>query len=290
VRRLARLVAAAALLWCTETQAHDFWIEPSSFTPPVGSELLVSLRVGERFKGDPVPRNPGRIEWLNAFGPTGVRPVEGAAGDDPAGSVRVETAGPLIIGYRSRASYLELDAAKFESYLAEEGLFRIIALRAQRGESGRPSREIYSRCAKSLVTAVTEPDQSDGSGGSAGRAAGPFKHDQLLGMPLELMSETDPSTLSGGGRLSIRLLYQGNGIEGVLVVAIPQDEPREALKATTDREGRVSFELELPGIWLAKAVHMIEAPDKRRADWESLWASLTFQIPAPLPAPYPPGS
>jgi hypothetical protein len=27
------------------------------------------------------------------------------------------------------------------------------------------------------------------------------------------------------------------------------------------------------------AVHMIEAPQSASADWESLWASLTFEIP-----------
>ena len=31
--------------------------------------------------------------------------------------------------------------------------------------------------------------------------------------------------------------------------------------------------------WLVKAVHMVQAPAGTDADWESLWASLTFEIP-----------
>jgi hypothetical protein len=33
------------------------------------------------------------------------------------------------------------------------------------------------------------------------------------------------------------------------------------------------------GAWLVKTVHMVPAPTDTGADWESLWASLTFEIP-----------
>ena len=42
---------------------------------------------------------------------------------------------------------------------------------------------------------------------------------------------------------------------------------------------RVSFAFAKPGAWLVKSVHMVPAPAKSGADWESLWASLTFELP-----------
>jgi len=39
--------------------------------------------------------------------------------------------------------------------------------------------------------------------------------------------------------------------------------------------------LDRPGLWLIKAVHMVPAPEGSGAEWESLWASLTFELPAP---------
>ena len=33
------------------------------------------------------------------------------------------------------------------------------------------------------------------------------------------------------------------------------------------------------GVWLVKAVHMAPAPAESGAEWESLWASLTFEVP-----------
>jgi len=46
----------------------------------------------------------------------------------------------------------------------------------------------------------------------------------------------------------------------------------------TDREGRVTFRLARPGVWLIKAVYMKEAPSGVDTDWESIWASLTFEV------------
>jgi hypothetical protein len=42
----------------------------------------------------------------------------------------------------------------------------------------------------------------------------------------------------------------------------------------------VQLPLSEAGIWLIKAVHMIEMPpDNKVAQWESFWASLTFELP-----------
>src|SRR5690242_827407 len=42
--------------------AHDFWIEPSTFHPSVGDRVGLSLRVGQKVNGDPVPRIPPLID------------------------------------------------------------------------------------------------------------------------------------------------------------------------------------------------------------------------------------
>jgi len=47
----------------------------------------------------------------------------------------------------------------------------------------------------------------------------------------------------------------------------------------SDSQGRVTLRLPRGGVWLATAVHLLPAPD-RGAEWESLWASLSFELPA----------
>jgi hypothetical protein len=78
----------------------------------------------------------------------------------------------------------------------------------------------------------------------------------------------------------VRLLFRDQPLEGALVVALPKDAPEKKVEARTDSSGRVVLELGAGRTWLVKTVHMVEAPAGSGADWESLWASLTFEIPA----------
>lgn len=220
------------------------------------------------FRGDPVPRNPAQIEKFVLVTDAGETPVEGRSGDDPAGRVSIAAPGVAVIGYRSRNAPLWLEADKFEEYLREEGLERILELRARRGESAKPAREVFSRCAKALVSS---------GGGSAG-------YDRSLGLTLELLPEKNPYLLgAAGGELPIRLLYEQKPLSGALVVAMPYDAPDAKLSQRTDRNGRVRLRLPAGGRWLVKAVHMTPASDAGEADWQSLWASLTFEIPGANP-------
>ena len=93
------------------------------------------------------------------------------------------------------------------------------------------------------------------------------------------MAEKNPYTLAGGGELPVRLLYQGKPLAGALVMALQRGRP-DKVTARSDSRGRALLKLDRPGFWLVKAVHMIPAPADAGADWESLWASLTFALPS----------
>jgi len=85
--------------------------------------------------------------------------------------------------------------------------------------------------------------------------------------------------MTAGQDLPVRLMYQSQPLPGALVVAINQANPAEKLGARSYKDGRVRFRLPRAGVWLVKAVHMIPAPEQAHADWESFWASLTFDVP-----------
>ncbi len=262
--RAVLLVAAFASL-SARGFAHDFWIEPSTFRPALGSELAVSLRVGQDFRGDPVPRNPSLIRTFVLVSGAGERPVDGLPGADPAGLVKITDPGILWIGYRSGRSPVTLEAEKFEKYLSDEGLDKIVEVRKSRGESGKPGREVFSRSVKSMLVA-----------GGPGAGAG---FDRPLGLTLELVPEKNPAAVGPEGKLPLRLLYESRPLEGALIVAMNQAEPAKKLTARTDARGKATLLLRERGVWLVKAVHMIPAPAGVDADWESVWTSLTFEVP-----------
>ena len=253
---LLGLLAGSAL------KAHDFWLEPSSFRPEPGSRVSVRLQVGERLQGEPLPRMPERIERFAVIGPSGETEVVGAAGADPAGWFAPSSPGLHWVVYDSNHARAELDGPKFDAYLGEEGLE---AVREQRAGKAGMVKEIYSRCAKSLLAV--------GNGPGAG-------FDRVLGLDLELVPEKNPYALKPGEALPVRLLHRGKPLSGALVVAISSASPASSdgrIAIRSDASGRAELRLDRPGLWMVKAVHMIPAPAGSAADWESLWASLTFE-------------
>lgn len=249
--------------------AHDMWIEPKTFQPSVDSIVGVGLRIGDQpAEAKPVIRDPQRIIRFVAVDATGETPIIGRSGMEPAGLLRSPSAGLRVVGYHSQASFLELAANTFESYLAEEGLEHISALRAQRGQQDTNGKERYTRCLKSLL-AVGQTTEHE--------------HDRVLGLPLEFVAEQNPDMQKTDTLFSAHLLFAGKPLAGALVEAKPLNGGEPILTARTDTRGRVSFRFPVSGAWMLNAVHMIEAPkdgQHAEADWESYWASLTFELPS----------
>lgn len=249
------------LLGTAPAAAHDFWIEPASFRPAAGAKVPLRLLVGQDFAGEATVYLPETFERYDATGPDGQKPVGGVPGDDPAGHFTVTRPGAYLVAYRSTLFTVTFDTlAEFEQYLEKEGLERIKTLRDFGSPKGRIIREDYSRSAKALVMV-----------GKPSAAA-----DRVLGLRLELVAEKNPYRTA---RVPLRLTYEGKPLEGALVVAFNKTEPLKKRKARTDRDGRVQFDFNRPGVWLVTSVHMLPAPAKTNADWESVWASLTFERP-----------
>lgn len=250
-------------LMCTVTlSAHDFWIRPSHHRAAPGDVVKVHLKVGEHMKGESLRRNPDRMEALVATGPGGEVPLPGVEGMDPAGFFKAGLPGTYILTYRGKPSTVELGPAKFEAYLKEEGLDAVSQRRAALGASGKPGRERFVRCAKAFVR--------------VGDVAAGF--DQQVGLRLEFIPGQDPLALDAGGTLPVRLLFEGKPLAQALVVARSEARPLEAVKVRTDADGRALLPLAASGRWMVKTVHMVPLEKSADADWESLWASLSFEV------------
>lgn len=255
--------AVAALLVSSAAAAHDFWIEPSTFRPATGTNFTASLLVGQDFAGDPVARSTQLMESFTVRDASGERPVFGFEGRDPAGILRLEAPGTAIVGYRSKPYPLELAADKFEEFLRTAELDEVRALRTKRGEQQKPDRERFFRFAKSIVKTADAPAKSN------------VAIDKPFGWRYELIPESDPMA---NAPLTVRVLFEGKPLANALVVAIQRDDPAATKqKARTDAHGRVTFTLPKGGVWMVKSLRMVAAPADAGVDWESLWASITFE-------------
>jgi uncharacterized GH25 family protein len=272
--RTLGLVATALFAAAASLAAHDFWLAAAPWHAAPGSRITVTANVGDRF---PIPTSytdPARVASVSLVGPNGATRVEPAfrrEGQSLAATVELPSApATYLVVMVITPRFIEIPPNDFATYLSHEGLERVIAERARRGESARPGRERYSRYAKLLVRAGDGP---------SGHVTAP------LGLPAELVPLADPTRLRRGETLAVRLLADGHPVADALVGAVdagssgaPDDWP---LKARTDRDGVVRLRLDAPGPWLVRSVHMVRRDGEsgsEAVDWESFWASLAFDL------------
>ena len=204
-----------------------------------------------------------------AVGPDGSHPVVGLDGSEPAGIVRLTGPGSYVLAYRSNRAMTVQPDEKFDAYLREKGLDAVLATRNKERHGGGRVRESYSRYAKSLVPGEQPAD-------SASRVTGPSP-DRVIGLPLEIVAENDLFATNEDTK-TFRVLYRGKPLAGVLVAAMRPGTTDTDVTARTDSSGRVQFSLRKSGAWRIAAVHMVAPPADVDADWDSLWASLTFEL------------
>src|SRR5262245_32360150 len=255
------LLTAVCLLAAWPAVAHEFWIEPERFRTAPGARDGIRLHVGQYFKGNSIPWLKDNYEDFYYSDARGTEKIRGILGDDPAGAITVRTAGRIWIVLRS--VYFELTYDKpgeFDAFLVKEGIEHLVP----RGQRKVPVKETYSRCAKSLLLA-----------GPSRPTSAP---DRAFGLPLELVAETDPYA-GKPGEFNVKLLYRGAPLAGALVTAFHKAVPDRRLEARTDAAGRARLPLDRQGIWLLNAVHLLPASKKSGAQWETMWSSLTFEIP-----------
>lgn len=259
-RRGQRRLLAAALLSSAPASAHDFWIEPSTFHPLPGMTVSVGLRVGQDFIGDPVPYMSASIDQFFLRQDGEDQALSGSEGLSPASTLRASGRSTAIVAYVSSGSVIDLPADRFTAYLTQYGLPDIIAERMERGEDSEPARECFFRYAKALLTGASPSPSVT----------------QPLSLSYEIVPDTDPTVAAPV--LRGHILYDGEPLANAPVVARHRQDSSAHLSARTDVRGAFSLPLAKSGIWLVTSIHMVRAGFFSDCDWQSSWASLTFEM------------
>lgn len=255
-------IAFAALGLFHKAEAHEFWIDPVTFTPKVGASVPIVFRIGQDFAGDTYPFVRALSRRFTIVDGAGERALRALDGDDPATEIRFPRPGVAIVVHQRVAELITFDTfAAFEESAVYEGVERAVAEHRAANKPMTKIRELFTRCAKSLVNV---------GGGQAGG-------DRAIGLPLELVAEQNPYASTTAASLTVRLLHDGKPLAGALVKTWRQMEGAKPRLARSDAEGRVTVDVASKGEYLISAVHMIAPAAGEDADWSSLWATLTFK-------------
>jgi hypothetical protein len=252
-------------------RAHEYWLSPSSYDAAPHPVFEIGAVAGTGFRGERKPWDSPRCVRFEARVARVLDLTKVARNGETIWARLAPTdGGGALLDFESGFSSIELPAAQFESYLSLEGLDGPLSSRHLRRDGG-PGRERYRRCAKAWL-----------SGAADARALA------VVGLPLELVPLSVPGS---SGTLGFRLLFEGHPLERALVKAWrrplgiggatrdpeARDSVNVAWQGRTDAHGLVTVPVQEPGEWLVSVVHMVPSADRAAADWESSWASFTFE-------------
>ena len=265
------ILATLALTTSTAVAAHNFWLEPELHTADPGEEVRINFKVGDAgAEASDWGVYWERIASFRLYGPDGVADQQTAVrttarGEVGGALVTVAEPGTYVLSFESNPSFSDLEGERFDRYVANEGLTAIAEDRVD--AAGENGTELYSRRAKALVQVgdertanVTEP----------------------IGQVLEIVPLSNPFGMRAGEAFAVQVLWRGEPLEGATVHVITPFQNPQGDRLITDADGRASFTLEYGSRYLITTVWGVPAPNDRRADYLTIFSSLTF--PSPLPA------
>jgi uncharacterized GH25 family protein len=247
--------------------AHDFYILPDAFSVTPKSTVRLGFHNGDSFPESEVSPTIARVKDAQLVTAGGAVPIQNiqVSGKRAIGTVLVpEGVGNFLLSVHTAPNFIELAPDKFLAYLKEEGLANVINWRREHRDTAKPGRERYSKFAKSLLVSGAPNDF--------------YKH--TVGFPIEIVPEANPYTLHAGSQLPVRIMFRGEPAAGLQLETAWSGEGKSktTVIGRTDSAGRITVPLSAAGKWRLHSLMMERYAESATADWESFWASLTFEI------------
>lgn len=239
---------------------HDLYIRPATFRVSEAKPVQLSMWLAEAFPGEAVDWRADKTADFRVIGP------KDSMHPDPKTPVlNLETSGTYIAGWSSTPSYIEIPAADFRVYVKGEG-YRGVLEELDR-QPGKPGREKYTRFLKTYLQS---------GAGTTGNFADPF------GYKIEIIPLSNPSSLKPGDSLTVQLLFDGKPLAGAAVMATYDTYSTQheayAVRTLTDADGKAQIPLIKRGVWMVRANHMLAEKEDPKADWQSFWANISFEV------------
>jgi len=244
--------------------AHEFWLNPEKFIYKRTDKINIRFLVGENFEGDNWKGNNERINSLKIYYGgviDDLSPVVTEAAGDSIEYTMIDE-GTNLIAFHSTNAFIEMEPSKFEEYLKEDGLDNALDYRNQNNENGCNGRELYQRCAKTLIQVGDIKDQT-------------FKIPTFL--PIDIIPLSNPYSAKDKELLRVKVFYKTSPLANSLVKIWHRVNGKtEKKELTTDANGEIVFGINTKGKWMISTVQIEHVDDNPICDWQSYWGSLTW--------------
>jgi len=262
------LFVSLILLAAFTVAAHEFWLFPTDFYPKLGQTISVSINVGEDYVGERWGGGDRRVLRLRLITSKGEKNLTATVMQNDSSvklkSLTLTEAGTHILVLETNSSFIELEPKKFLDYLKEDGLDNAIEYRQKNGETKKKGRELYRRCAKTVMQ------------------VGTVKGNEItkqMGLSIDIVPQQNPYAMPKGSPLSCQFLYENKPLKNALVRCWRRVNGKTELEIKrSDMDGKATFELPKKGnaAYMVSVVNMVRLTKNPKADWQSTWGSLTF--------------
>ena len=261
-KKVFAMLAAATI----PALAHDLYLMPEKFVAQPGKQLNLVFQNGDEFPIGVSSVKPEKLRNTKLMFKEGSSPFENivAEATRTIATVFVKGTGIGILTAQTVPTFIELESKKFQSYLKHENLTNATQWRQSHGEVGKPGRERYSKYVKSLI--------------EVGKSDSYFS--ERTGLTIEIIPEVNPYSIKPGGMLPLQVLFRGAPAIDVAVESawLEKGKAKMVVFGRTDAKGRIQIPIKALGPHRLHAIVMERCAEPQVADWESFWASLTFEI------------
>jgi len=248
--------------------AHEFWLFPTHFFPKSGENVSVSINVGEDYLGERWGGGSRRVQRLRLITQKGEKNLTATVVQMDSlvklQPLTLTEIGTHILVLETNSSFIELEPQKFTDYLKEDGLDNAIDYRQKNGETKKNGRELYRRCAKTVMQ------------------VGTVKGSEItkpMDLAIDIIPQQNPYSLPKGSTLTCQFLYENKPLKKALVRCWRRVNGKTELEIKrSDADGKATFDLPKKGnaAYMVSVVHMVRLTNNPKADWQSTWGSLTF--------------
>ncbi|MBC7650701.1 MAG: DUF4198 domain-containing protein [Deinococcales bacterium] len=249
--------------------AHEFWLQPQKYFFNKGETANIKFNLGEDFTGENWTGNNSKINYLIHCTPSNKQvDITSLVSDKKGDSIqlKLEEQGTHMIIYNSKNSFINLEPAKFNAYLKEDGMTNILNYRKKNNELAISGKEYYQRSVKTIL--------------QVGDSITPncLQHTAL---PLDIVPEINPYQAYEITRVyKFKVLFKGSILKNQLVkVWFNTHGKRTVHDYYTDGIGIIHFSGNTSE-YMVSTVFMEKNTSDSIAQWQSYWASVTFGFPA----------
>ena len=268
------LVAAtlAAAMVTAPASAHEMFLKAQNSFQEPGSDQVVRLINGTFDKSENAITRARMADVSIIANGNVTKPRPSDWYDDENSSYLKYNSGDIgtqVIGVSTKARIITMSPDDFIAYLKHDGVLDTLATFEQENTLAEV-RERYSKHIRTLVQVGDETSDS---------------YATQLGYPVEIILDQNPYELRFGNDVSFQVLYDGKPAANQLVRASYEGFHGHdasgghfnSYDMRTDENGRATFLLNNKALWYISLIHMQKIDDPE-ADYESNWATVTFQV------------